>query len=327
MTAAYPAEAVLRDRFVLERRGPRETHDPVRHQGWLVDEEPAAGGELVRVATIFLTGRECPWHCAMCDLWRHTLTGDTPAGAVPRQIALALDEMGQREPVFPVHVKLYNAGSFFDPRAVPDADYAAIAASLSPFSHVVVESHPALVGPRVDSLQEGLTHATLEVAMGLETVHAGALERLNKRMTFDDFRRAADALTTRGVRVRAFLLVCPPFVAIDEQAEWLARSVEAAFDCGATAVSLIPTRSGNGALEALAAEGQFSQPRLADLERGFAAALQRRRGRVFADLWELEGFLDCDACGESRRARLARMNRSQDIEPPVLCGSCGGSVS
>jgi archaeosine synthase beta-subunit len=318
VTVAYPAEPARRDVFVLERRGPHDAHDPARHQGWLVEDEPAGNGALVRVATIFLTGRECPWHCVMCDLWRHTLPVDTPA---------AVDDMRRDEAVFPSHVKLYNAGSFFDPRAVPEADYAAIAAMLLPFSHVIVESHPALIGPRVERLQRVLTHATLEVAMGLETAHPDALERLNKQMTLDDFRRAADALGARGVGLRAFVLVHPPFIPREEQPEWLARSVDAAFDCGASAVSLIPTRSGNGALDALSEARQFSQPRLADLERGFASALRGRRGRVFADLWDLGRFIDCDACGDVRHARLACMNRRQRLEPPVPCDRCGGSAS
>ena len=53
-------------------------------------------------------------------------------------------------------MKLYNAGSFFDPRAVPDADYDGVAAALAGLSRVIVESHPALVGPRVDRLLDAL---------------------------------------------------------------------------------------------------------------------------------------------------------------------------
>ena len=53
-------------------------------------------------------------------------------------------------------MKLYNAGSFFDPRAVPEADYDDVAAALAGLSRVIVESHPALVGPRVDRLLASL---------------------------------------------------------------------------------------------------------------------------------------------------------------------------
>lgn len=327
MTAGYPVDARQRDRFVLDRRSARDVHDPWRHQGWTVEDEPDRNGERVRVATIFLTGRECPWRCAMCDLWRHTTETDTPAGAIPHQVEQAVDELQRDQPVFPAHVKLYNAGSFFDPRAVPPGDYETIGRYLAAFSHVIVESHPALVGTRADALQSALSAATLEVAMGLETAHPEALERINKRMTLDDFRRAADALGARGIGLRVFLLVHPPFVADEEQDDWLARSVDAAFDSGAAVVSLIPARPGNGAIDALAEAHLFRQPRLADLERAFAAALSRSRGRVFADLWDLGRFTDCPSCADARRDRLVRMNLAQRIAPPIPCDRCGGGAA
>ena len=61
--------------------------------------------------------------------------------------------------------------------------------------------------------------------MGLETVHPAALEALNKRMTTDDFARAADDLRRRDVSLsRVFVLIAPPFVPAEEQDEWLLRS-------------------------------------------------------------------------------------------------------
>ena len=54
--------------------------------------------------------------------------------------------------------------------------------------------------------------------MGLETAHPDALERLNKRMTLDQFRRAAGAARRRDVALRVFVLVAPPFVPASEQA-------------------------------------------------------------------------------------------------------------
>ncbi len=48
-----------------------------------------------------------------------------------------------------------------------------------------------------------------------------------------------------------------PFMPESEAFTWAARSLDFAFDCGATAATLIPTRAGNGAMEALAAQGSF----------------------------------------------------------------------
>jgi len=267
----------------------------------------------------------------MCDLWRFTLETDSPPGAIPHQIGLAIDELRRGAAPVPTHIKLYNAGSFFDPRAVPPGDYDAIARHLGQFDHVIVESHPALIGSRVDDLLASLAAQpgprgvpTLEVAMGLETTNPSALDRLHKRMTMADFARAADALRDREVALRVFLLVFPPFVAPREQELWLGRSVDAAFACGASAVSLIPLRLGNGSLEALGSEAA-ARPRLKDLERVFESALARARGRLFLDLWDLEKMACCAQCLPERRERLARMNREQQALPAIACPSCGGS--
>ena len=326
----YPETAAARDRFVLDRRGPRPPHDPWRSQGVIVEDERTAEGTVARVATVFLTGRECPWRCVMCDLWRYTTTEDTPAGAIPDQVAAARAGFQTDSP--PVSaIKLYNAGSFFDPRAVPDADYDAVAQALTGLSHVVVESHPALIGERVARLLSALDNhrgvdgraPRLEVAMGLETAHPAALQQLHKRFTMPGFARAAGALRDLGVTLRVFLLVAPPFIQSDEQDVWLRRSVDAAFDCGGSVVSLVPTRKGNGSMEALEALGSFRSPTLDDIERSMALALEQSngRGRVFVDLWDLDRFAMCHECLAPRRARLHAMNLEQRILPPCSCGA------
>jgi uncharacterized Fe-S cluster-containing MiaB family protein len=161
--------------------------------------------------------------------------------------------------------------------------------------------------------------------MGLETAHPEALERLHKRMTVDDFILAADRLKDRAAGLRVFLLIHPPFVPPEEQDVWLLRSLDTAFSCGATAASLIPTRPGNGALEALAGEGHFRAPRLADVERSLESAYLHlpHRGRIFVDLWELGRFADCTHCFETRRTRLHAMNLEQRLLPEIVCPHCG----
>jgi archaeosine synthase beta-subunit len=323
----FPAAAIERDRFVLDRRGPRPQHDPFRHHGVIVEDERDRDGRRARVATVLLTGRECPWRCTMCDLWRYTTLADTPRGAIPAQIADARASIAS-DPVPVTAVKLYNAGSFFDPRAVPEADYEAVAAVLAGLPQVIVESHPALVGPRVDRFLAALERhgdpadlPRLEVAMGLETAHPEALDRLNKRFTLGGFTRASRMLADLGVALRVFLLISPPFVPVDEQDAWLQASVDAAFSCGAAVVSLVPTRPGNGALDALADAGSFRPADLDDIERSFALALDhaRGRGRVFVDLWDLERFSACRVCLRVRRERLHTMNLEQRSLPPVSC--------
>ena len=106
-----------------------------------------------------------------------------------------------------------------------------------------------------------------------------------------------------------------------EQDAWLLHSVEVAFGCGASVVSLIPTRGGNGAMDALSADGSFREPRLDDVERSVELAHARASSgqRLFVDLWNLERFSDCPACFGARRDRLHTINLEQRIPPPIVC--------
>jgi radical SAM enzyme (TIGR01210 family) len=321
--AGYPATRTARDRFVVAHRGPRRAVDPWAAPRVVVDQEPDGRGGVLDATTIFLAGRECPWRCVMCDLWRDTTEADTPPGAIPHQIATALgDAIGDRGGA---RLKLYNAGSFFDDRAVPPGDDAAIARAAAGFAHLTVEAHPRLVGDRTWRFRDGLAPSTaLEVAIGLETAHPDALDRLNKGCTLDDVHRAASALAAHGVGLRVFLLVHPPFVPIGERADWLARSIDAAVDAGASLVALIPTRGGNGAMEALAREDAFVPPSIADLETAAALALARADGRaaIVVDLWDLAAFAPCEACRGARRARLQRLNLEQRVPGAIACDRC-----
>jgi radical SAM enzyme (TIGR01210 family) len=324
-------ESIRDDRFVLSLRGPRPAHDTWRHQGLIVEDERLEDGRIGRSATVFLTGRECPWRCVMCDLWRHTIAGDTPHGSIPAQIAAARAELGLKTVD---QIKLYNASNFFDPKAVPEDDYDAVAAGLEGCDRIIVESHPALVGPRVDLFLHALGRpptqmARLEVAMGLETANPDALRQLNKRMTVGSFAEAARELGRRGVAVRAFLLVSPPFIPPADQDEWLVRSIDTAFSSGASAVTLIPSRDGNGAMEKLAAEALWRAPLLDDVERSIEIGLARApaRGRLFVDLWDLQRFARCEACFAARQGRLHQINLEQRVLARVACARCGGSFT
>jgi radical SAM enzyme (TIGR01210 family) len=317
MSLSLPANAARLDAWIAGQRPARNLVSPWRPYSFFAEDERSRDGEIVPVNTIFLTNRECPWRCLMCDLWKNTLTGTVPAGAIPAQIEYALARLPESR-----SIKLYNSGSFFDPHAIPLAEYPAIAARLAPFEHVVVESHPTLVGENCLRFRDMLS-GRLEVAMGLETVHPAILPRLNKRMTLEQFAETARMLKTSAIDLRVFILVRPPFLPAVEAVHWGERSLDFAFECNAEVATLIPTRAGNGALEALALAGDFEQPGIATLEACLEYGLGLKQGRVFADLWELERFSRCSACYPARAARLQQMNLRQTVSDRVDCRACG----
>jgi archaeosine synthase beta-subunit len=318
--AIYPENGSDRDRWIRDRRQQRNLLDPSRPYGFFAEEERSDAGELVSVATVLLTNRECPWRCLMCDLWKNTLLETVPLGAIPAQIDFAL---GQFPPTR--QIKLYNSGSFFDRRAVPIEDHPRIAQLVENFDRVIVECHPALVGEDCFRFND-LIKGNLEVAMGLETANPQILEKLNKRMTVEQFAAAAERLRSHEISLRVFILVKPPFMEEDDALTWACKSVDFAFNCGATAVTLIPTRSGNGAIDELAKIGSFSPPSIGALESAVEYGLTPGRGRVFADLWDTSQLQGCPACFPDRVKRLRRINLEQRILPAVQCQVCGGTL-
>jgi radical SAM enzyme (TIGR01210 family) len=323
MTATvYPEESRARRPWIEQRRGPRHARDPWRPHGFFIEEERSESGAIIPVVTVLLTNRECPWRCLMCDLWQNTLTETVPPGAIPAQIDYALRELCQYLGLTPFsEIKLYNSGSFLDERAIPAADYPEIAQRVSDFRRVIIECHPKLVSEAVLRFRD-LIGTELEVAMGLETVNPDTLARLNKGMTLEDFASAAEFLVSNGVSVRAFVLLKPPFTKEVDGILWAKRSIDFAFDCGAGVACVIPTRAGNGAMEALAAAGEFSPPRLRSLEEVLDHGVGLKRGRVFADLWDLERFSNCAACFDVRQERLKTTNLSQRPQPAATCSQC-----
>lgn len=332
MIPAAAPHGRLGTREIRALRGPREPADPWAPPPALLEEErQPGGGGTAPALTLFLVGAECPFTCVFCDLWRQTLDGPTPAGALTEQLDGALAALATEAgfDLAATVVKLYNASNFFDRRAVPEDDRTAIARRLRTARRVVVECHPRLVGRECVGFARDL-EAPLEVAMGLETVHPDAFPRLNKGMDVADFDAAAARLRERGIGVRAFVQVGPPFVPPAEAALWAVRSAEHALAAGAEQVALIPARGGNGALEVLAERGDFTPPSLADLEEALDRALERAREQpaaragavVTADLWDLEAFSRCASCLPARRERLRRMNLSGRAEPRVACSAC-----
>ena len=306
------------DARIRALRPPKPYVDPYTAHGSLVEEERRPGGKVERALTVFLAGAECPFSCSFCDLWRYTLDGPTPPGALTRQLTTVLALHGASRPD---RIKLYNASNWFDPRAVPPDDLPALAALIAPFSAVTVESHVSTIGARTLEFAKQLG-GRLEVAVGLETIHPAAAAQINKRLDLGRFDRASRFLAEHDMDLRVFVLLGAPHVPVSESVDWTVRTVEYAASRGAAVVSIIPVRGGNGEMERLAALGEFAPPTLSQLEEALDRCMHLTTTVVTADTWDLERLAACAHCREERAGRLARLNLTGRPEPHVRCAIC-----
>jgi radical SAM enzyme (TIGR01210 family) len=306
-------DLLFNDQWIVSSRGSKNPVDPLKPYGWMVEKERTVSGSIEDTGIIFLTNRECPFHCLMCDLWKNTTDETASAGVIPDQIRYALERMPSVK-----HIKLYNSGSFFDSRAIPEEDYKEIASILKNCETVIVESHPRLVNEKCLKFRDMLV-PQLHVAMGLETANPEILSKLNKQMTPEDFSGAAIFLTKHGIYSRAFILLRPPFLSESEGIFWAERSIDFAFDAGVECCTIIPVRGGNGAMDMLKERGDFNSPDISSLEKVMEYGIGLNKGRVFADVWDLAHFSKCNNCIDQRVNRLTAMNLSQEIICAIDC--------
>lgn len=306
-------QQVLNTKWIVTNRGEKNKVDPQKPYFWLIEKERTISGKIEDVGIIFLTNKECPFSCLMCDLWKNTTDKKVSVGAIPNQIKFALQRMPKVK-----HLKLYNSGSFFDKNAIPEEDYEEIAVLLSEFETIIVESHPKFINKRCLRFNDLLKPA-LHVAIGLETANTEILKILNKQMTLDDFKSSVNFLSKNSIKTRAFILLKPPFHSEKEGVLWAKKSIDFAFNAGVECCTVIPVRAGNGSLDYLIKQDDFRLPKIQSLEKVLEYGISLNKGRVFADVWDLHLFSDCENCLDKRVNRLTEMNLNQRIIKQISC--------
>ena len=118
---------------------------------------------------------------------------------------------------------VYGSGSFLDEDQVPreSRQYFAGKCSAAGIKSVTVESRPEYV--KKDALAD-FKGLRLTVAFGLEAANDAILKKLRKGFTLSEFEKAAKIVRENKCKVRAYLLVNPPYIKSAGNA--LARFVE-----------------------------------------------------------------------------------------------------
>ncbi len=197
-------------------------------------------GETVEVGVIILPTRGCSWAhkggCSMCGYVYDSL--DSSQETVLKNFRKAFEKLnGVR------YLKIFNSGSFFDEEEISSETREEILAavdSAGSIERLQVESRPEFI------TESALKHSTefskeLEVGIGLETSSDKIREvSINKGFTFEDFKIAVERCKKYGVKIKAYLLIKPPFLSEKLAMEDAIASAEEAARLGVDRISFNP---------------------------------------------------------------------------------------
>lgn len=117
-------------------------------------------------------------------------------------------------------LKLYTSGSFLDDREVsPETREEIVGWCKEHGQRLLFESRTEYITAEKMGSVLG-THEDIEVAIGLESANDKVLKyAINKNMTVADFDRAATTVKSAGAKLRAYILLKPPFLTEAEAIE------------------------------------------------------------------------------------------------------------
>ncbi len=257
---------------------------------------------------ILLDTKGCFWRsCYMCGYNNDAREG----GAVLAQVERAMEQYDGEEVI-----KMFTSGSFLDTREISREDRREVLRML-PNVDLTIESRPEFV---TDSALDDLGGRRVEVAMGLESASDEVLHNcVNKGFSPSDFVRASRRIRDAGLRVKAYLLLKPPFLSELEALEDLKRSIDFC-SVYADVVSINPVNVQKGTLvEALWLEGRYRPPWLWSLVDALLYSQRYLDNMVITSMptggGSRRGTHNCFSCGRGVLKAIDGCRIDQDYAP------------
>ncbi|NOZ59850.1 MAG: archaeosine biosynthesis radical SAM protein RaSEA [Euryarchaeota archaeon] len=219
-------------------------------------------GESVDAGVVVLSTRGCAWAlrggCTMCG-YVYDSSRQVGQEEVLQQLRQALAGL---EGV--AYLKVFNSGSFFDPGEIAPETRREIYRLVNSLGveRLQVESRPEYISREVVEEAVALLEPELEVGIGLETTSDYIREVcINKGFTLAEFARALEVCRGAGAKVKAYLLIKPPFLTEAEAIEDAVRSALKAARMGVSRLSFNPVNVQRGTLvEELFKRGEYRPP-------------------------------------------------------------------
>jgi radical SAM enzyme (TIGR01210 family) len=276
-------------------------------------EEDLLEGERVRAMVLILRTSGCWWSkkkgCLMCG---YNSASDSSIGLsdILAQLKTAIERYEDEK-----FVKIYTSGSFLDRNEIPLEARTAIMDAFASARRVLFESRPEFV--TADELST-LPSDRVQVALGLESANDEILRRcVQKGFLVSDYERAASLLNERGIPVRTYLLLKPPFLTEKQALQDTMASIKFAAPYSES-ISINPLNVQKDTMvERLWRRGDYRPPWLFSLVEVLKAGRALTEKRVFSSpsgAGSLRGVHNCEKCDASFIDAVKRFSFSQEAK-------------
>lgn len=276
-------------------------------------EEDLLDGERVRAMVLILRTSGCWWSkkkgCLMCG---YNSASDSTIGLpdIFAQLKVAISRYENER-----FVKIYTSGSFLDRNEIPLEARTAIMGAFPSAKRILFESRPEFV--TTDELST-LPGDQAQVGLGLESANNEILRRcVQKGFLVEDYERAASLLNEKGIPVRTYLLLKPPFLTEKQALQDTIASIKFAIPFSES-ISINPINVQKDTIvEKLWHRGDYRPPWLFSLVEVLKAGKALTEKRVFSSpsgAGSLRGVHNCEKCDASFIEAVKRHSFSQDVK-------------
>jgi len=217
--------------------------------------------EVGKALTIILRTKGCSWAlgktggCTMCGYIQDANIEEVNQNHIRNQIDYVLDkkikEISEDDDNYAI--KIFNSGSFFDENEISEEAKHYIyekVANIDNIKEFTIESRVEYINAeKLKDLKENLKGKYIEIAIGLETVNDYIRNYyINKGMRFEDFKNILPICKEKGISVKAYLLLKPPFLNETGAIDDCINSIKNLIDLKINTISVNPLNIQRGTL-------------------------------------------------------------------------------
>ena len=232
-------------------------------------------------------------------------------------------------------VKIFNSGSFIDPKEIPFSAQKKIfekIATLNNVEEVIIESRPEYINLHKKELKELVDiigGRPVWIGVGLETSNDYINHSfINKGFSFEQFKMCVKNAEECGAHVKSYILLKPPFITEKEAIDDAVTSIIDSFKAGCKIVSLNPvTVHADTLVDALFKKRQYSPPWLWSVLEVLKQVAPHRPqdGKIICEpvaIGKERGPHNCGSCDQLVAQEIEYYSLYNEFSPAISELSC-----